>query len=112
MIMIYVLNRLGFSTQIPMNVVFLTDGYDRKVTLYNGGTIQFCRTATKNLAFNSRLAMMLTFAYKELGKENITEEIKLKTKQLLAQDEHEVVKQDYKLMPAWVSSIIKSLYEE
>lgn len=109
---IYALNRLGFSTQIPMNVVFLTDGYNRKVTLYNGGTIQFRRTATKNLAFNSRLAMLLTFAYKELGKENITDEIKLKTKQLLAQDEHEVVKQDYKLMPAWVSSIIKSLYEE
>lgn len=31
---IYALNRLGFSTQIPMNIVFLTDGYNCKVTLY------------------------------------------------------------------------------
>lgn len=109
---IYALNRLGFSTQIPMNIVFLTDGYNRKVTLYNGGTIQFRHTAPKNLAFNSRLAMLLTFAYKELGKENITEEIKNKTRQLLKQDVHQSVKQDYKLMPSWVSSIIKTLYAE
>ena len=55
--------------------------------------------------------MMLTFAYKTLGKEQITEEIMLQTKELLSNDTNRVVEQDYKLMTAWVSSIIKSLYE-
>ena len=38
---LYALNRLGFSTQIPMNVVYLTDSFNRKIKLYNGTIIQF-----------------------------------------------------------------------
>ena len=109
---LYALNRLGFSTQIPMNIQYLTDGSNRKLTLYNGATIEFKHTAPKNLAFNSQLAMLITFAFRSLGKENITEEILAHTKELLAKDKSQTVKQDYKLMPAWVSSIIKSLYEK
>ena len=109
---LYALNRLGFSTQVPMNVQYLTDGYNKKLTLFNGATIQFKHTSPKNLAFNSYLAMLLTFAYKSLGKERITDEILARTKELLANDTNRLVEQDYKLMPAWVSSIIKSLYEE
>lgn len=109
---LYALNRLGFSTQIPMNIQYLTDGSNRKLTLYNGATIEFKHTTPKNLAFNSQLAMLITFAFKSLGKENITDEILAHTKELLAKDKSQTVKQDYKLMPAWVSSIIKSLYEE
>jgi len=109
---IYALNRLGFSTQIPMNVVYLTDGFNRKITLYNGSVIQFKRTAPKNLVFHSQLAMLLTFAFKTLGKENITPDILAHTKELLNKDDKNVIEQDYKLMPAWVSSIVKSLYAE
>ncbi len=109
---LYALNRLGFSTQITMNIVYLTDGYPRKVALWNGATIQFKHTQPKNLAFHSHLAMLLTFAYKSLGKESITDDILDKTKELLAKDSNDIVKQDYGLMPSWVSSIIKKLYEE
>ncbi len=109
---LYALNRLGFSTQIPMNIQYLTDSYNRKLTLFNGATIEFKHTAPKNLAFNSQLAMLLTFAFKILGKENITDEVLSHTKELLEKDKSQSVKQDYKLMPAWVSSIIKSLYEK
>jgi len=109
---LYALNRLGFSTQIPMNVVFMTDGYNRKIALSNGGFIQFKHSSPKYLAFHSELAMLLTSAFRSLGKDNITPEILVKTKELLKKDEKQVVIQDYNLMPAWVSSIIKSLYEE
>ena len=109
---LYALNRLGFSTQVPMNVQYLTDGYNKKLTLFNGATIEFKHTSPKNLAFNSKLAMWLTFAYKSLGKDQITESILQRTKELLSNDTVRVVEQDYKLMPAWVSSIIKTLYEE
>ena len=107
---LYALNRLGFSTQIPMNVVYLTDGFNRKIKLYDGTSIQFKRTAPKNLAFHSHLAMLITFAFKSLGKENITPDILAKTKDLLAKENKQLIEQDYPLMPAWVSSIIKSLY--
>ena len=109
---IYALNRLGFSTQIPMNIIYLTDGSERKLNLNNGTSIQFKYTAPKNLAFKSQLAMLLTFAFKTIGKENITQEMLTHTKELLAKDEKCTIEQDYNLMPAWVSSIIKSVYEE
>ena len=109
---LYALNRLGFSTQIPMNVVFMTDGYSRKISLLNGGTIEFKRSSPKYMAFHSRLAMLLTSAYRCIGKEHITPEIIARTKELLAKEEKKVIEQDYQLMPAWVSSIIKSLYAE
>lgn len=108
----YALNRIGFSNQIPMNVVFMTDGYNRKITLQNGATIQFKHTSPKYLSFHSELAMLLTSAFRSLGKDNITHGILERAKELLAKDDKQLVKQDYKLMPAWVSSIIKSLYEE
>lgn len=107
---IYALNRLGFSTQIPMNIVYLTDGSERKLNLSNGTSIQFKYTAPRNLAFKSQLAMLLTFAFKTIGKENITQEILAHTKELLAKDNKSVIEQDYNLMPAWVSSIIRSHY--
>lgn len=109
---IYALNRLGFSTQIPMNIVYLTDGSERKLNLCNGTSIQFKYTAPKNLAFKSQLAMLLTFAFKTIGKDNITQEILVHTKELLAKDEKSTIEQDYNLMPAWVSSIIRSHYAE
>lgn len=106
----YALNRLGFTTQVPMNIVYLTDGSERKLNFSNGTSIQFKYTAPKNLSFQSELAMLLTFAYKTLGKDNITAEVLAHTKELLAKDEEQRVKQDFNLMPAWVSSIIKSIY--
>lgn len=106
----YALNRLGFTTQVPMNIVYLTDGSERKLNFSNGTSIQFKYTAPKNLSFQSELAMLLTFAYKTLGKENITAEVLAHTKQLLTKDEEQRVKHDFNLMPAWVSSIIKSIY--
>ena len=56
--------------------------------------------------------MLLTFAFKTIGKHNVTQEILAHTKELLAKDDKNVMEQDYKLMPAWVSSIIKSVYAE
>ena len=56
--------------------------------------------------------MLICFAYKSLGKELISEEIKTKTKQLLKKEPQTTVQQDYKLMPVWISTILRSLYEE
>lgn len=95
-----------------MNVVYLTDGSERKLNLSNGATIEFRNAAPKNFAFKSQLAMLLTFAFRSLGKEHITPEIIARTKELLAKEEKNVIEQDYQLMPAWVSSYIRSLYEE
>lgn len=108
---IHALNKLGLSTQIPMNFVYLTDGTRRKVNLGNGKSIQFRFTSPKNLAFTNKLAMLVTFALKELGQDKITEPQITQLKQILAKESKEKVMVDAPLMPAWIRTIIKNAYE-
>ena len=61
---LYALNRLGFSTQIPMNVMYLTDSFNRKIKLYNGTSIQFKRTSPKNIEEGRVLQAIRTLSYR------------------------------------------------
>lgn len=108
---IYAMNKLGLSTQVPMNVVYLTDGAPRKVSLGNGRSIQFKYTTPKNLAFTNPLAMLVTFALKEVGKNNVTEDIAKRIKSVLQKERKENILADEALMPAWIRNITKKAYE-
>lgn len=108
---IYAMNKLGLSTQVPMNVVYLTDGAPRKVSLGNGRSIQFKYTTPRNLAFTNPLAMLITFALKEIGKDNVTEDIAKRIKSVLQKERKENIQADEALMPAWIRNITKKAYE-
>lgn len=108
---IYAMNRLGLSTQVPMNVVYLTDGAPRKVSLGNGRSIQFKYTTPRNLAFTNPLAMLVTFALKEIGKDNVTEDIIKRIKNVLQKERKENIVADEALMPAWIRNITRKAYE-
>lgn len=55
----YALNRLGLSTQMPMNVVFLTNGAPRRIKIGNGRGILFKHSSSgKNFAYKSELMML------------------------------------------------------
>ncbi len=107
----YALNKLGLSTQIPMNVVYLTDGSSRKVKLQGNRGITFRHTAGKNQAFKNDFAMLLTLALREIGDGNLAEEQKsviIKQLQCIPLD---TLKKDFPLIPAWIRKIITSAYE-
>lgn len=108
---IYAMNKLGISTQVPMNVVYLTDGAPRKVSLGNGRSIQFKYTTPKNLSFTNSLAMLVTFALKEVGRDNMTEDIIKQIKGILRKESKEKVLADEALMPAWIRTFIRQAYE-
>ena len=108
---IYAMNRLGLSTQVPMNVVYLTDGSSRKVAINGNKGIQFKHVAPKNLAFQNQLALLINSALKEIGQDNITEKDKTRIKSLLSNESKDNVMQDVKLMPDWIASIIREAYE-
>lgn len=107
----YAMNRLGISTQVPMNFVYLTDGAPRKVNLGNGRSIQFKYTTPKNLSFTNPLAMLVTFALKEIGKEHVTDDIANQIKNVLQKEQKEKVLADESLMPAWIRTITRQAYE-
>lgn len=107
----YAMNLLGLSTQVPMNVIFLTDGSPRKIKLGNNKIITFKHTVPKNLAFVSKTAQLATFALKEIGQSNVKDEHLKVLKQVFASINEKSIEADYKLMPAWIRKIIKRFYE-
>ena len=108
----YALNILGLSTQVQMNVVYLTDGTARRLTIGNGTGILFKHTAPKNLAFRSRTAMYITFALKELGQEGVTQEHIDRIRELVKAEKKENILADAALIPSWIMRIIKKAYRE
>ena len=107
----YAMNLLGLSTQVPMNVVFLTDGSPRKIRLGNNRIITFKHTVPKNLAFVNKTAQLATFALKEIGQGNVNEEHLKQLQKVFSSINEKTIETDYKLMPAWIRKIIKSFYE-
>lgn len=105
------LNKLGLSTQVPMNAVYLTDGTPRRIKIYNGRGILFKHVVPKRLDFKSELIMLITFALQTLGQGNLTEEQFSRIKQLLSNEPKERISEDLKLIPGWIRSIILKMYE-
>ena len=107
----YALNALGLSTQVPANFVFLTDGSPRRIKIGPRKGILFKHTAPKNLAFKSDLAMLITFALKEIKKDRVTSEHLDRLKYILKEVPKEEILQDIKLIPSWIKDLILNLYE-
>ena len=105
------LNKLGLSTQVPMNAVYLTDGTPRRIKIYNGRGILFKHVVPKRLDFKSELIMLITFALQTLGQGNLSEEQFSRIKQLLSNEPKERISEDLKLIPGWIRSIILKIYE-
>lgn len=106
---IYALNALGFSTQIPMNVVFLTDGAARKIKIGNGQGIVFKRTVAKNLSYKNDVLMLVVAALKEIGEGKVTSEHLTKIKDLISKEKQEDIIADLQLAPAWIKKLILSV---
>lgn len=103
---------LGLTQQIPMNVVYLTDGVSRKLTLENGMTIQFRRTSPKAFKFRNKTAMLVNNALRSVGKENVNNEQLTKVAKILQGQNPSAVLQDLDNMPAWIKLIVKKAYEK
>ena len=102
----YALNRLGLSTQVPMNAVFLTDGAARKIRL-DYGMITFKRTAPKNLATIGKISGMVIQALKEIGKGKVEAWEENKIIQLLKKEDNSKLKHDIKMAPEWIRIIMR-----
>ena len=101
------LNKLGLSTQIPMNIVFLTDGAPRSIVV-GKRTIKFKRTSPKNLAVKGEITSLIIQALKEIGKDKVTAAQLEKIKIHLEKEKQEIIEHDAKLAPVWISKIMKN----
>ncbi|MDD3200476.1 MAG: DUF6088 family protein [Bacteroidales bacterium] len=105
----YVLNILGLSTQVPANVVFVTDGSARRISIGKGKGILFKHTSEmRSFAFKSEMMMMLVAALREIGQENVTAEQIAILKKHLQTISHEDYYHDIQLAPVWVRKTLAS----
>lgn len=105
------LNKLGLSTQVPMKVVYLTDGAARKIKVGNR-TITFKITTPKILGVKGKISGMVIQALQELGKDQIDDEVIFKIKNILKKEEKKAILHDARLAPEWISKILISITNE
>jgi hypothetical protein len=108
---VYALNALGLSTQIPLKLVYLTDGAARTIKVGNR-TIKLKRTTPKNLLAKGKISALVIQALKQIGKDNATQEELDKIHKALEKEEQKNIKHDITLAPQWIKDIMKkALYE-
>ena len=72
-------------------------------------TIKFKKTAPKNLAMKGKVSSLVITALKQIGKENVSQEVELQLTKVLKKESVENVRHDAKLAPEWISKLIFQL---
>jgi len=105
----YAMYKLGLTTQIPMNVVYLTDGSARKIQIKRQ-KINFKKTSPRNLAVKHQLTGLIIQSLKEIGEKNITsKEINILKKIIIKNGESKKIKDNIKYAPVWIQKIVTEL---
>lgn len=100
------LNALGLSTQVPMNVVYLTDGAARRINIGKRRII-FKKASPKNLATIGDISGLAIQALKEIGKDKVTEnEERIILEHLKSENKYRL-EYDIRLAPEWVRIIMR-----
>lgn len=105
----YALNKIGLSTQVPANIIYITDGSARQIKFGDGKSITFRHSNDLgNFAFQSKLMQLVILSMREIGETSITEEQITKIKKMIT--EH-VSEQDFIhdiiLAPTWIKKILQ-----
>jgi len=104
------LNLLGLSTQVPMKVVYLTDGAQRNISIGNQ-SIKFKKTSPRNLATKGEISGLVIQALREIGKDNASDNQLRIIHEILQKEDPAIVRNDAGLAPVWISRIMSTALE-
>ena len=102
---VFALNALGLSTQVPLNIVYFTNGRDRKVKIENY-SIRFKKTSLKKIALKGKISRLVILAMTEIGKGKLTQDEIDKISNLLKKEDIDNLRHDLALAPQWVAETI------
>ena len=101
----YALNKIGLSTQVPMKMVYLTNGTKKNISFGNS-SIVFQPTTTKKLAMIGTITSLLFLGLEELDLDNLSKTDINKIINLLKKEDKKKLKHDLKLAPARISDFV------
>jgi hypothetical protein len=104
----YAANLLGLSTQVPMKIVYLTDGRSRTVQIGKRQII-LKNTTPRNMATANKISGLVIQALRYLGKDNITQEEIATLKMRLSPTDRKQLIADIRYAPEWVAEIFREL---
>jgi hypothetical protein len=106
----YAANLLGLSDQVPMKVVFLTDGPSRRVQL-GKQEILLKRTTPGNMATAGRVSGLVIQALRHLGRRYVNENLIGVLGKRLSDDDKKQLLKDLRYVTAWIASAMRRLAE-
>lgn len=101
----YALNKMGLSTQVPMKIIFLTNGTKKNITI-GKSSIVFQPTTTKKLAMVGTISSLLFLGLEGLDLIQLTNSEIEKIISLLKKEDAKKLKHDMKLTPSRISDFV------
>jgi len=104
----YAANLLGLSTQVPMKVVYLTDGRTRTVQIGKRQII-LKHTTPRNMATAGKISGLVIQALRHLGRKNVNTQVIAQLDRRLDAAARTQMMKDIRHAPAWIADIFRSL---
>ena len=99
-------NMLHLSEQVPMRVVYETDGPARKIKV-GTLTIQFRRRVPRKMATAGKMSGLVFAALRGMGKRYVTQDQIAHLRQLLTQEDRKLLLLDLPQAPAWMHPFLR-----
>ena len=104
----YAANLLGLSSQVPMKIVYLTDGRSRTVQI-GKKQILLKQTTPRNMATAGRISGLVVQALRHLGRRYVDHEVMARLDRRLNVDDRKQLLKDVRYAPAWIADIMRRL---
>jgi len=104
----YAANLLGLSTQVPMKVVYLTDGRTRTVQI-GKRQIALKHTTPRNMATAGKISGLVIQALRHLGRKNVDTKVIAQLNRHLDTTARTQLMKDIRYVPAWIADIFRAL---
>lgn len=101
---------LGLTTQVPLKVIYLTDGSQREVKI-GKRSIKFKKTVSKSFAIKDNLLHLIVQAFKETGQKNITGDFLNKITPSIKKLDKAVIARQLNYAPVWIRKEIANIYK-
>jgi len=106
------LNVLGLSTQIVGKYIYLSNGPNKSYKLNDGRTVEFKKSALKNIGFKYKESSLIVQALKALGKEHITDKVIDKIREQIDEKMYDKILKDTKTATSWIYETIKQICQK
>lgn len=104
----YAANLLGLSDQVPMKIVFLTDGPARRVQI-GKQVIMLKHTTPRAMATAGRISGLVIHALRHLGQKQVDDVVVANLQKRISASDKKVLLRDLRYAPAWIAAILRQV---